>query len=171
MGRRLILIDKDGTLVGTKSGTFVQGPADQEPLPGVVERLTEVDAAATLVVVSNQGGVAAGHKSLEATIAEIRYCLDLFPRIKAALFCPDFEGKSLWIVERGFHREIGEGLFQYQGTFRKPGAGMLQAAQIWEKMPADLMIGDRPEDATAAFAAGVPFLDAITWRTGGLPKD
>ena len=56
--KRLAILDKDGTLVGTKSGeTFVQHPEDQILLPGVEEAIARlVDDGYELVIASNQGG-------------------------------------------------------------------------------------------------------------------
>ncbi len=161
----LVLLDKDGTLVRSKSGGFVQRPSDQEPLPGVRKCLSEIGAA-QLIITSNQGGVAAGYKSLEDAIAEMQYCLSLFSEISAAFFCPDFKGNSLWLVRRDRAKECSNEFAEYKGSFRKPKAGMLWAAQEWKGINARLMIGDRPEDEGAAIAAGIPFLDAKTWRAG-----
>lgn len=97
---KLLPIDKDGTLVETISGeTFINKPWDQRPISGVREALAKyaVDGW-TIVIISNQAGVAAGHKSLESMIAEMQFCLELFPGIKEAYFCPDFEERDCWRV-------------------------------------------------------------------------
>lgn len=172
----LVILDKDGTLVKPKSGgTFVQSPDDQELLPGVAERIAELKASGhTIVVASNQGGIAAKHKTLEATVAEMQYLMELLPEIRTCYFCPDFEGKICYCVwrddELGFQSEsvrITMSLIRID-SFRKPGAGMLQVATIkhgWfgsnDKVT---MIGDRPEDEQAALAANVPFQWADDWR-------
>ena len=169
----LVIVDKDGTLVEPASGSkFVQNPTDQRLLPGVAEHIAELAGmGATIVIASNQRGVAAGHKSLEDAIAEMRFCLKLLPEINYALFSPDFEGEELWKVE---HPSLGRGdagicdrgseLGLY-GRYRKPEPGMLNYAS--ELYPDAIMIGDRPEDAQAA-AAGIPFVDAEAWRTGAI---
>lgn len=57
---KLIVFDKDGTLVKPKSGgTFVQHPHDQELLPGVAQKLKQLWADGwTMAIASNQGGCA-----------------------------------------------------------------------------------------------------------------
>ena len=180
---KLLLLDTDGTLVAPKSGkTFVQSPDDQVLLPGVGEVLTRYIADRwTPVIVSNQGGVSAGHKTLEDTIAEMHYCLELLPGIDLALFCPD-EGATCYRVRRGHVRSWGgapfdDNIYAY-GNFRKPGPGMLNFAVNYGLRPSDgpdiwatikrqsLMVGDRPEDEGSAQAAGVPFMNAEDWRAG-----
>lgn len=131
-------------------------------------------------IISNQGGIAAGHKSLESTIAEMRFCLELFPQISEAYFCPDFEGMDCWrvwgdcseehrikyeneivLIPQGGHDAME--IESYRDgpspskNFRKPGPGMLRLAI--ENHPASevLYVGDRPEDEQAAAAAGIPF--------------
>ena len=105
---KLCIFDKDGTLTTTKSGeTFVQHPEDQILLPGVVEGITAMAADGWLfAIASNQGGVAAGYKSLDDAIREIRYCLSLLPQIELGLFCPD-KGETF------FHTGVHEGTIFY----------------------------------------------------------
>lgn len=158
----LLLLDKDGTLVRPKSGAkFVNDPIDQEPLPGVVATLDAYCAAGwDLVIVSNQGGVAAGHKSSESVIAEMRFCLQLLPKIAIAYFCPDFEGERCFGVTQKEVRDFSN--HKLTGAFRKPNPGMLELAIEMHGAPDGLMIGDgcarrpwrhRSEDEQAASAA------------------
>ncbi len=92
---KLLLLDKDGTLVRPKSGgEFVQHPEDQELLPGVAETIERYAADGwTMAIVSNQGGVSAGYKTLEDAISEMRHCMGLLPQIETAYFCPNGEPK------------------------------------------------------------------------------
>lgn len=55
---KLLILDKDGTLVRPKSGnTFVQHPEDQEMIEGVAEAIARYIADGwTLAIASNQGG-------------------------------------------------------------------------------------------------------------------
>lgn len=154
---KLYIFDKDSTLVLPESGNkFVQYPEDQQLIPGTIDLLEQLKAdGSTIVIASNQGGIAAGYKSQQATIAEMKFCMDLLPQISAAYFCPDFEGR-LCVRSLGltFH-EIEDGRI-----YRKPGAGMLlQAIEDWNQARLDdvVMVGDRPEDEGAAEAAGVAF--------------
>ena len=129
---KLAIVDKDGALVCPKSGnTFVQNPQDQELLPGVQEAVSRLVADGyVLVIASNQGGVAAGHKTLEDAIAEMQYCLSLLPQIDRAYFCPDY-GKTCIAVLRNLSRwvDAGECWGDDRWQYRKPQAGMLYMAQ------------------------------------------
>lgn len=171
---KLLLLDKDGTLVIPRSGQqFVQAPWDQEPLPGVMEAIAHYAINGwTPVIVSNQAGIAAGHKTLEETFQEMRFCLELFPRIKESYFCPDFEGSECWRcwgscseqhrIWRG-RRSYETQELELQGLYRKPSPGMLRLAIATHVPEEILMVGDRPEDEAAAQAAGVPFQWAAEW--------
>lgn len=57
---KLLILDKDGTLVRPKSGgEFVQHPEDQELLPGVADAIGRYAAEGwTMAIASNQGGCA-----------------------------------------------------------------------------------------------------------------
>lgn len=183
---KLAVLDKDGTLTTTKSGnTFVQNPTDQILLPGAVEGCRRlIDAGYVLAIASNQGGVAAGHKTLEQAEDEMSYCLHLLQnsdiRIEIGTLCPDFEGNQCivvrWDASFDYIRDsiAGKDNKDSIGTFRKPQAGMLKA--IFSMLqPRKLkledcwMIGDREEDRLAAAAAGFNFLDADEWRKGASP--
>jgi len=78
---KILLLDKDGALVVPASrAKFVNIPTDQKPMDGVnnaIDYYLKNDW--NLMIISNQGGVAAGHKSLEDAIAEMRFAMDLFP--------------------------------------------------------------------------------------------
>jgi D-glycero-D-manno-heptose 1,7-bisphosphate phosphatase len=177
-----VILDKDGTLTQPISGQrFVQHPADQVLLPGVAERIAALHQdGATLVIVSNQGGVDAGHKSLEEAITEMRYCLKLLPQISYALFCPDFDGRELYYVDRldvrhqssmdriSFGASASDGDLPSRTNYRKPGPGMLNWAITVSEIERSsaLMIGDQPEDEQAAINAQIKFLSADLWRAG-----
>lgn len=169
---KLAVLDKDGTLVLPKSGnTFVQNPTDQILMVGAVEGCQRlIDVGYVLAIASNQGGVAASHKTLDEAISEMRYCLRLLAgldiKIDRALFCPDFEGNECFCVDLEGHKPVKD--LGLMGLYRKPDPGMLLAAT--DKDPQDAwMIGDREEDRGAAEAAGFNFLDANEWRKGASP--
>jgi len=165
---RLLICDKDGTLVSPASAAkFVGEPWDQKPLPAVEGRLAEyVDNGWEIAIASNQAGIAAGHKSLENCILEMKFCLKLIPTIQEAYFCPDFDGNECWQVwdtctESEGHRILHGGSTnpELRGLFRKPNPGMLLAAmENFRGAEEVLYIGDRPEDEAAALAANIPFL-------------
>ena len=177
---KLLILDKDGTLVKPKSGgEFVQHPEDQELLPGVAEAIACYAADGwSMAIASNQGGVAAGYKTLEASIAEMKFCLNLLPQIADSVFCPD-DGRTLILCDRLDWLDISKH-WEHLGGFRKPDPGMLRyhimtriatLADIRAGYPQEsgysaLMVGDRLEDAHAAQNAGVAFMDAEEWRGG-----
>lgn len=123
---KLLVLGKDGTLTRTKSGhTFVQHPEDQVLIDGVADAIAAYAADGwTMAIASNQGGVAAGFKTLEQAIAEMKYAMNL-TGINTAYFCPD-DGTTLQIVEK--HCD-GIGWGKLFAPFRKPSAGMLQVAE------------------------------------------
>jgi D-glycero-D-manno-heptose 1,7-bisphosphate phosphatase len=172
----LVILDKDGTLVEPISGnTFVQSSTDQKLLPTVAERIAELKTGgARLVIVSNQGGVASGHKTLQQAEEEMKFCLTLLPEIDSAFFCPDFEGHLCYSVQKNRKRHTLYNDLAYfstlRGTYRKPKPGMLHLVIhcFGESEKDAVMVGDRPEDAQAAVSAGVTFLDAEAWRTGAV---
>ncbi len=171
---KLLLLDKDGTLIQPLGGKkFTSEPWDQEPLAGVKGALQFAVADGWFpVVVSNQGGVAAGHKTLNNAIDEMRFCLGLFPEIKEAFFCPDYEGDICCRVwGKGEEHRIEYtplswdviGL-EIRGQFRKPSPGMLKLAASLHSADKALMVGDRPEDEGAALGAEIKFVWASVWR-------
>jgi D-glycero-D-manno-heptose 1,7-bisphosphate phosphatase len=169
----LRVFDKDGTLVETKSGETFPKLGDQRLIPGVKERIAAYKEAGDIIVVaSNQGGIPQ-HKSLEDAIAEFQEVMELLPEISVCFFCPDFEGKDCWMVPNSSLKIEG---FQFPvepiyyprssdlvGSFRKPNPGMLKAAMLWASVDSCTYVGDRPEDESAAIAAGVPYQHVSHW--------
>lgn len=172
MSKKLLMLDKDGTLVTPRSGQFVNKPWDQVPLPGAREAVKSHHSNDwEIVIISNQGGVEKGYKSIESCLLEMEYCLELFPEIKECFFCPDFDGdhcRQVWRGDSILHTprvfptmELG-----LQGLFRKPNPGMLLLAHYLYGPVEDLLyVGDRAEDEAAAKAAGIPFMWAEEWRS------
>ncbi len=176
---KLAIIDKGGTLTETVSGaTFVQSPTDQKLIAGVEQAIAKlISEGYTLAIASNQGEVAAGHKSLQDAIAEMRYAMQL-TGIDQAYFCPDMEGFECYSLDK--YRDIpittslnGGNYEHLIGKYRKPDSGMLELAisrlynsqRIWERQPIEetIFIGDRPEDEQAAHNAQIPFIHAKDW--------
>ncbi len=167
----LLLLDKDGTLIKTKSGEkFVNKPWDQEPLSGVREGLKYYKQRNwKIIVISNQGGVAAGHKSLESAINEMRFCMEILPEIEESYFCPDFNGENCYrILANDFILYNSDSYAVYEleikNQFRKPSPGMLKLAAHIECADKVWYVGDRTEDEQAAAAAGINFMSADIWR-------
>lgn len=177
---KLLLVDLDGTIRESASGNkFIQHPCDQQIIDGAGRAIAFYANSGWLCVgISNQGGVAAGHKQLEDALAEQEYTLQLFPELLCIYICPDFEGKHCWLVGRlhGDGKPIHQADWasEFAGTFRKPQPGMLRAA--FKNHSGDrtllafplvgnyLYVGDRAEDETAAAAAGINFKWAEDWR-------
>lgn len=165
----LLFVDCDGTIREPASGeTFIQHPKDQRIIEGADEVIFRYRRQGwTIIGITNQGGVAAGHKSIEDAIAEQQYTLEIFPDIFWICFCPD-DGQTAYIVTRKRVRKFGRELF---ANFRKPGCGMVELI-IREFLKGGmspthstyLMVGDRPEDEQCAAAAGIDFLWADQWR-------
>lgn len=166
---KILFCDIDGTLTETISGKpFKQHPKDVKILDGADKAVQHFNNLGWLIIgVSNQGGVAAGHKSLDDAIAEMAYTKLLFPELRRIYFCPDYEGKQLF-SDDGYEISAWEDCSKY--NFRKPNPGMilhfLDDARIkenyreWEAM----MTGDRPEDEECALNAGIKFIWDQTWR-------
>ena len=184
---KLLVLDKDGTLTRTKSGhTFVQHPEDQVLIDGVAEAIAAYAADGwTMAIASNQGGVAAGFKSLDDAIAEMEYAMKLiYPFLKypqtlyfRGLLCPD-DGATAWCVSAfgaqgdWKHYEVTEPLTTREPlkpvNFRKPSIGMLLEAEEYLRFSdidatKRLMIGDRDEDRGAAVNAGFEFMHVSDW--------
>ncbi|MCG5062188.1 MAG: HAD-IIIA family hydrolase [Limnoraphis sp. WC205] len=165
---KILLVDCDGTIRKPKSkAKVIDSPTDQEPIPGAIEAINHYFQADWLIVgITNQANVARGRKSLENCIKEQQYTLKLFPQIEAIYFCPDFEGKLCYCVQRNsYEQKIA---WQPGINFRKPGDGMIFRACIdfngGEHPDEAWMIGDRSEDEAAACSAGISFMDADIWR-------
>ncbi len=47
-----------------------------------------------VVGLTNKGGVAVGHKSIQHRTQEQQYTLQVFPELREIYFCPDFEGRN-----------------------------------------------------------------------------
>lgn len=165
---KLLLVDLDGTVRQTVSGKkFINTPLDQQLMPHVEMRLDEaiVDGW-TIIGVTNQGGVAAGFKSLEDAIAEQEETLRLAAQISEIFFCPD-AGQTCINVDRDGTQ--GRSTLDGDATdYRKPNPGMLLRAHKGQKWERILMIGDRDEDELAAKAAQIEFMWAHTWHSEGL---
>lgn len=167
---RLLMVDLDGTIRETLSGEkFIRHPHDQRIIEGADKAIAHYHQSGYQIIgITNQGGVAAGHKSLADCFEEQRYTLTLFPQMLQICACPDWEGKECWVINQVSPVPIPALDFGYEGAdFRKPEPGMLKFA-MWQYgvAPQDsFYIGDRQEDADAADAASVHFFWAETWLT------
>lgn len=91
----------DGTLREPLSGQqHFQNPQDQQIIVGADIAIRAYKDDWIIVGITNQGGVAAGHKSMQQCIKEQQYTLELFPQLREIYFCPDFEGRKCFRVTR-----------------------------------------------------------------------
>ncbi|MHC5824192.1 MAG: HAD hydrolase-like protein [Nostoc sp.] len=175
---KILFVDIDGTLTETISGhPFKQSPTDVKIIEGADRAIAHfADLGWLIVGVSNQGGCAAinpqtgkPRKTIEDTIAEMQFTIELLPQISAIYFCPDFEGNNCWRVSSLDAYEISDRETQLIGEFRKPNAGMLKLAKLFvedggEDVEEMTMVGDRTEDEQCGINAGVKFCPADVWR-------
>jgi D-glycero-D-manno-heptose 1,7-bisphosphate phosphatase len=160
----LLMVDLDGTLREPLSGQqYFQNPQDQRIVPGADLAIQSYPMDWMIVGITNQGGVAAGHKSIQQCIQEQQYTLQLFPELQEIYFCPDFAGRKCFRVTR--HNVHNHSKTKWSGQYRKPRSGMLQLAMARHHYPPQnsFYVGDRPEDEQAAQRAGVPFQWAWDW--------
>jgi D-glycero-D-manno-heptose 1,7-bisphosphate phosphatase len=169
---KILFCDVDGTLTRTISGNnFKLHPDDVKPIDGVCDLLWKYKEENWQIVgVSNQGGIASGFKTLDATIEEMQFTLSLLPSLSFILFCPDFHGKECWRVNLTTSQDVGSVKPELAGMFRKPNAGMLVLAKFLlnaeDGVIDTLMVGDRQEDLKCAENIRCPFLWAETWLQG-----
>jgi D-glycero-D-manno-heptose 1,7-bisphosphate phosphatase len=166
--KKALFVDLDGTIrqsIANPSG-FISHPFDQELIAGAKRAIDKyLSDGWVLFGVTNQAGVAAGHKSLKDCIVEQSRTIEL-AGLESVFFCPDFDGLQCYQVlniERdciALHDQDD----RWIGQYRKPNAGMLlHAIDIY--VPTEILfIGDREkEDKGAAMLANIPFKFASDW--------
>lgn len=173
IAHKILFLDCDGTIRRPKSGAkFINAPEDQEIIEGVHEVIAHYKSLGFLPIgVTNQGGVASGHKSLSSARKEQRYTLELLPELDFIYFAPTYDGLICWKVARNISTEIKQQSIEEFSSFRKPGAGMLNLGlRFYNIEPSKcLMVGDRPEDEQAAIVASVPFMWAEDFWKSPVP--
>jgi D-glycero-D-manno-heptose 1,7-bisphosphate phosphatase len=138
---RAVFLDRDGTLI---EGTHY--PSDPEQvvlLPGTASALSELrDAGFTLVVVTNQSGIARGFYGEKEYHAVAEWLDDLLAEagspVDATLYCPH-------------HPDFGPAC-----ECRKPSTGMHRqaAADLGLDLARSYYVGDRVLDVTPALELG-----------------
>lgn len=159
---RVLWIDLDGTVRYSLNGTFVNKADDVAIFDGVRERLHSYKAHGwRIVAVSNQGGIALGHLTLEqcadAMMKTQHLCGDVFDKISWCQHHPDAkdpEYARCWCRKPkiGLIIETGLSLSAKHGEYYPPHLG--------------LFVGDRDEDRECAANANLDFMSAEDWRSG-----
>ena len=139
-----VFLDRDGTInVKAPEGAYIGSPAQLRLLPGAGDAVRALnDAGVTVLVVTNQQGVASGQMTLgdvdrvnNALAGRLRRCGS---RIDRFYVCPHADGTC---------------------GCRKPAPGLLLQAQgdyPSVRFDHSIMIGDSESDVEAATRAGVP---------------
>lgn len=159
-----LFIDLDGTVRRSKSGNgFIKGADDIELIEGVVTRIKAFKRIGFLIIaISNQGGIAYGHKTIDDVKAEMHETLRLFEfhglRLPFDIIqtCPFMEGGT---IEP----------YNTRSLFRKPDIGMLAAAEeeTFKRLRTminynlSIFVGDREEDRICAMKAGLKYVHAF----------
>ena len=165
---KILFLDLDGTVRQPKSGAkFINDPEDQEIIPGADKAIAHFKNQDWMLIgVTNQGGVAAGHKSIQDAIQEQKITLEI-AGLELIYFSPTYDGLECYKITNQAIEVIKQYSVQEFGSFRKPGPGMLNLPlKFLGVQPQDCwMVGDRVEDEQAAAAAGVSFCPADVWRS------
>ena len=145
--RPAAFLDRDGVLNVDHGYTFKVEDFELMPSAAAAVRLFNA-AGYTVIVVTNQGGVARGYYSEDAVKAFNAHMREVLlaqgARIDAVYYCPHHPDGTV--------KELA-----IRCDCRKPAPGMLeQAARDW---PIDrarsILIGDKDDDVTAAKAFGI----------------
>lgn len=172
LNTKVLLVDIDGTLTQSiSSGSFGNHPKDYKAIPEAKGAISYFKSQGCVIAgISNQGGVASGHKSLADCHEEQRFKLGLFPEIQFIVYCTDFEGRTSWYQNRvqDVIAAHDSGTYsKYSRSFRKPSSGMIYVAldelKFFTKSRV-LFVGDRTEDVQCATNAEVQFMEAVDWR-------
>jgi len=159
-GIRLVIFDIDGTLTEIKPEILARKPrmvspdnfGEQQPKPGVVDRLAELQSEGVgIALATNRGGVAWGFTTLEKAEALAREAAELCGVPNARVYICPYHAKA-----RG-PRAVRE--YAADNDCRKPNPGMLlEAMEDAGVSPAEtLFVGDFETDQQAAENAGVRF--------------
>ena len=159
-----LFIDLDGTLREAIEGQFINTAENQKLMDGVADTLRRyAKAGFQIAVVTNQGGVAAGYKTIHSWMNEWSRFIDLLKQ----------ENAGVHFMRACYHHPT-DGIvkpFDNDSQFRKPNGGMVSSIEVeahnhgividWKN---SLMVGDRPEDEGLANTCGLRFMSAKDWR-------
>ena len=159
--KRAAFLDRDGVI--NRDRGYVHRWEDFEFLPGVLDAASRLASGGwTLVVVTNQSGIARGYYTEEAYLALTRSMTDAFARqgapLAAVYHCPH-------------HPEGHIAALAIDCDCRKPAPGLLLRArdELGLSLSDSVMVGDKPSDVLAARAAGVGRAFLIRSQTADAP--
>lgn len=146
-----LVLDLDGTVRFSKSGEFISGPEDVGIFEDVAPVLKKYERKGYYIIgVTNQGGVAFGHKTADQEREErweVNELLPMFEYIYAAHSMPG-----------------GKPPLHMRSLFRKPAHGLLARAEYdamkwgwlidWDN---SIVVGDSEDDRMLAASAGTMF--------------
>ncbi len=154
MGRRAIIMDRDGTVCDEVG--YVNHVDRVRLLPRSAEAIRAANEAGfQTVVVTNQAGVARGYfaESLVDDVHErVRELLaSEGARLDGIYYCPH-------------HPEVGAPAYRKSCRCRKPAPGMLERArdEMGIDLPASYMVGDSVKDLEAGHRAGTTNVLVLT---------
>jgi D-glycero-D-manno-heptose 1,7-bisphosphate phosphatase len=157
---KLIIFDIDGTLTEIKPEVLPRKPrmvspnnlGEQQPMPGVVEKLAELKKSGVgIALATNRGGVAWGFNTLEEAQAFAREAAELCGIPDARIYVCPYHAKA-----RG-PKAVAKYAIDHE--CRKPNPGMLLEAMEDADVTPDesVFVGDFETDQQAAENAGVRF--------------
>lgn len=162
---RVLYLDLDGTVRHgyDELGRFVNRPEDVVIFPEALVLMKRAkEDGWRIVAISNQGGIALGHMTMDE-------CADTM--MQTYVLCDGLFDKMTWCRH---HPEAADPEMAVCWC-RKPLAGMVieTALALSELYPDEyypphlgLFVGDRPEDKACAQNASLPFVWASDWRAG-----
>ena len=151
-----LCLDLDGTVRRNKDGDpFSKDLEQMELMPGIEDLIYAFREKGYMIVgITNQAGVAHGHKTPDDVMNEIHHMFSLFKQ------------NPFNIIKACFHDGKGTvAPYNYRSLHRKPDIGMLAMAEFdafeagyiidWDN---SLFVGDRKEDQACANNANVEFM-------------
>ena len=145
--RKAAFLDRDGVI--NKDKAYVHRWEDFEFVPGAIEGMRKLqDSGYTLVIVTNQSGLARGYYTeeeyLQLTEALRKHLASHGVQLTGIYHCPH-------------HPKGTVPALSIDCNCRKPSPGMLiqAASELCLSLPDSILIGDKPTDIEAARAAGV----------------
>ena len=152
-----LCLDLDGTVRYSKNGDFINGPGDVALFDDVEAKIWEYRDQGFLVFgISNQGGVAFGHKNVIDVGEEL------------SVMCLGFDRNPFHLIKCCYHHPDGTvEPFNHRSLCRKPDIGLLVLCEQeifelgyvvdWDR---SIFVGDREEDEGCAENAGMAFVHA-----------